>query len=220
MSSTPLPDDRTAADARLLVIDTATAHCSVALFAGGELLAQDSRMLGRGHAEQLVPMIAALPGQGRAARVLVNCGPGSFTGVRVGLAAARALALAWGVPVHGYSTLDLIAAMARQAHGGEAVDVAMIAGHGEAFFRSFDAQGAPLGETASLRPDAAAARSTAPVLAGSMAATVNGLRAVPAILADGLMPDAAAALLLPADARHLAAEPIYGRAPDAKPRAA
>lgn len=152
--------------------------------------------------------------------MLVNCGPGSFTGVRVGLAAARALGLAWNVPVHGYSTLDLIAAMARQDHPGQAIDVAIIAGHGEVFFRSFDAQAAPLADLLSLRPEDAAALSNAPILAGSMAAPINALRSAPALLADALAPDAAAALLLPAAARSLAADPIYGRAPDAKPKAA
>jgi tRNA threonylcarbamoyladenosine biosynthesis protein TsaB len=55
-------------------------------------------------------MIAGLPGQGRAARILVDVGPGSFTGVRVGLAAARGLAIGWGAEVAGYSSLALLAA--------------------------------------------------------------------------------------------------------------
>uniref|UniRef100_UPI00359301A6 tRNA (adenosine(37)-N6)-threonylcarbamoyltransferase complex dimerization subunit type 1 TsaB n=1 Tax=Blastomonas sp. TaxID=1909299 RepID=UPI00359301A6 len=80
----------------MLVIDAATEACSVALFERDALIASDHAVLGRGHAERLIPMIAALPERGRADTILVNCGPGSFTGVRVGLAAARALALAWG----------------------------------------------------------------------------------------------------------------------------
>ncbi len=90
---------------RTLVIDCATEACSVALFDQDILLSGDFRKLGRGHAEHLVPMIAALPDRGRAARIAVALGPGSFTGVRVGLAAARALALVWQAELVGYSTL-------------------------------------------------------------------------------------------------------------------
>src|SRR6187402_2735190 len=96
-----------------LVIETATAACSVALLAGRTRLAGAHELVGRGHAERLVPMIGevlAAAGLERADLILVDCGPGSFTGIRVGLAAARALGYAWNVPVHGYSALALIAA--------------------------------------------------------------------------------------------------------------
>src|ERR1700712_731470 len=98
--------------ARTLVIETATAACSVALIEDGRVVAPMHEIVGRGHAERLVPMIAELPRGGRADAILVDVGPGSFTGIRVGIAAARGLGLGWGIPVHGYSSLALIAAAA------------------------------------------------------------------------------------------------------------
>ena len=95
---------------RTLAIDCATEACSVALFDDGQLLVGEWIVLGRGHAERLVPMIAQLPGKGCADRIPVSRGPGSFTGVRIGIAAARALALAWRAPCFGYPTLALIVA--------------------------------------------------------------------------------------------------------------
>lgn len=209
-----LPDPET-----LLVIDTATEACSVALFAAGAPIAGEHAVLGRGHAERLVPMIAALPGRGRAAAILVNCGPGSFTGVRVGLAAARALSLAWGVPVSGYSTHKLVAAMALDAHpGATAVDVVMTGGHGEYFVQSFARDATASGPLVSLLPDAARDACTHDLVAGSMAEALVVARGHGTALA--LLPDARRAMLLPAAARGLAAEPVYGRGADAKPMAA
>ena len=66
---------------RTLAIDCATEACSAALFEGGSLVAGTFEVIGRGHAERLVPMIAELPGKGRAERIVVSLGPGSFTGV-------------------------------------------------------------------------------------------------------------------------------------------
>ena len=89
---------------RQLVIDCATEACSVALFENGSMISGTLEMLGRGHADRLVPMIADLPGKGRAEEIAVNVGPGSFTGIRVGIAAAKALGLAWNARVIGYQT--------------------------------------------------------------------------------------------------------------------
>jgi tRNA threonylcarbamoyl adenosine modification protein YeaZ len=208
----------------LLVIDTATEACSVALFDGDLLLASDHAVLGRGHAERLVPMIAALPGRGRASAILVNCGPGSFTGVRVGLAAARALALAWDVPVSGYSTHALIATMAMAqddaAHGLDSggLDVVMTGGHGEYFVQSFAADGVAITPLASLTPDAAATACTHSLVAGTMAAPLVAARGFGTALP--LTPDARSAYLLAAPMRALPPEPAYGRGADAKPMAA
>ena len=196
-----------------LAIDSATEACSVALFDGDTLIAGEFRMLNRGHAEQLVPMIAALPGKGRADRIAVALGPGSFTGLRVGLAAARALAFAWQAELVGYPTLDLVGAMARDRHPGP-VAVAMTGGHGEWFTQTFDDSGAPLAPLASLTPQVAAATVAADVIAGSQAEALVAARGAGEALT--LWPDARALPLLPAHALTAEVHPLYGRAPDAK----
>jgi len=195
---------------RTLVLDTATAACSVALFDGEASAARLHEVVGRGHAERLVPMIAALPEGGRADRVLVDVGPGSFTGIRVGLAAARALGLAWSIPVHGYSSTALLAAGAFANRIADRLAVVLEGGHGEVFMQGFSADPfAAEDALASLKPGAARA-----ALAGRTPVG-NGLRWLATEGIDAL-PDAAHALLLPEAFRQLPPTPLYGRAPDAK----
>ncbi len=198
---------------KTLVIDSATEACSVALFDGDALIAGDCRVLGRGHAEQLVPMIQALPGKGRADRIAVALGPGSFTGVRVGLAAARALALAWQVDLVGYPTLALIAAMAAAEHPGKAVTVCTTGGHGEWFVQHFGPDGAALAPLASLAPEAAVA-GAADLVAGSQAEALVARRGSGTALP--LWPDARAFALLDPALLGTDTAPLYGRAPDAR----
>ncbi|MEQ5788559.1 tRNA (adenosine(37)-N6)-threonylcarbamoyltransferase complex dimerization subunit type 1 TsaB [Erythrobacter sp. NFXS35] len=202
---------------RVLAIETASEACSIALFDDERLIARDHRVIGRGHAEALVPMIGALPDKGRADRILVSLGPGSFTGVRIGLATARALGFAWGAEVRGYPTLALVAAQARVDHPHAAVTVCVTGGHGEWFVTDFGADGMPESEAASLTPDAAAARACRTVVAGSRAEEFAALRGGAELVVAALLPDASAVPLLPADLLTGNLTPIYGRAPDATP---
>jgi tRNA threonylcarbamoyl adenosine modification protein YeaZ len=154
---------------RTLVIDTATRACSVALFDDENVIAAAYEVIGRGHAERLLPLIAALPDNGKADRVMVNVGPGSFTGIRVGVAAAKALGLAWHIDVHGYGCLALVAAMARSQLAEPApIDVVMTGGHGEYFFEAFDAQGHSLAPVRSVLPADLLSLATANVVAGDI----------------------------------------------------
>lgn len=201
-----------------LVIETATAACSVALIRDGTVLAERHEEVGRGHAERLIPMIAELPDGGRANRILVDCGPGSFTGIRVGIAAARGLALGWGAEIAGFSSLPLVAAAALAADPAlDSLAVVLEGGHGEVFMQAFTRPLAEDGSFASLRPEAALAALGGRVGAG------NGIRHLASLdtaldLREALPRAADAALLDPAFTA-LAARPIYGRAPDAKPLA-
>lgn len=197
-----------------LIIDTPGAICSVALVADGTVIAAAAETVGRGHAERLMPMIAALPDGGRADAILVNCGPGSFTGVRVGVAAARGLALGWSVPVTGYSATALLAARARHDYPGIMQLAAVInGGHGEFFVELFDGP-ASVSALASLPPTAAIALIGARAMAGNGASALAAHGATGQLLSSTTI--AADAVLLDDPETALPPRPIYGRAPDAR----
>jgi tRNA threonylcarbamoyl adenosine modification protein YeaZ len=201
---------------RVLAIETASEACSVALFEGEALLARDHRVLGRGHAEALVPMIGALPDKGRAARILVSLGPGSFTGVRIGLATARALGFAWGAEVLGYPTLALIAAQALAQHPGKPLTVCVNGGHGEWFVQDYGANGLP--ETKALSQTPAAARGDIhySFAAGNRARDLLEFDGVGMVTLD-ILPNATAVPLLNPALLTTDLAPIYGRGADATP---
>lgn len=196
---------------KTLVIDTATRACSVALFEDDRVIAWHHEVIGRGHAERLLPFIAELPERGRADQVVVNVGPGSFTGIRVGVAAARALALAWNVRASGYGCLSLVAAMARaELAMAASIDVIMNGGHGEYFFQRFNDEGLTTAQPVSVKLE------DIPAWAGVIAGEVTALTETSASVHMEILPDAGCWNLI-AGCGPLPASPVYGRAPDAKP---
>ena len=197
---------------RTLAIETATAACSVALIEDGRVVDYAHEIVERGHAERLLPMIAALDRGGRADRIVVDVGPGSFTGVRVGVAAARALGFGWGVPVTGFHSLALIAAS--DTHGGPKL-VAIEGGHGQVFVARYDAL--PLREAEAARSmsrDEAMAMPAERII-GNAALSIAAARAD--TTTEDIGPDARSVARLPAELCTLAPTPFYGREADAKP---
>ena len=202
---------------RTLVIDTATQALSVALLDDGVVAGHFHEIVGRGHAEALVPAIAALPRGGRADAIAVDLGPGSFTGVRIGIAAAKALALAWSLPLHGYCALSLIAAKAAQDQDGGPIAVTITGGHGELFWQCFEADGL----TAITQPASTPIAALATILDHPV---VYGTGAEALVTARGhgtavsLYPDSADYPLIAA-LPSLPPSPIYCRDADAQPMA-
>ena len=196
----------------ILAFDTSSAACTAALFDGaGACVARRDEQIGRGHSERLVPMLAELL-EGRAAnRIVVGVGPGSFTGIRVAIAAAHGLAIGWDAELLGMSSLALLAAGVERA--GE-VAAAILGGHGELFVQQFDRSGKPVSVLVNLPPAAAAAATSAELVVGSGAQQLVDARG--SGQAREAWPSAANALKLPQDLRSLPAKPVYARAPDAR----
>ncbi|MFC3712355.1 tRNA (adenosine(37)-N6)-threonylcarbamoyltransferase complex dimerization subunit type 1 TsaB [Sphingoaurantiacus capsulatus] len=201
-----------------LAIETALHACSAALIDRGRIVAERHEIIARGHAERLVPLIAELlaeAGVTRANRIAVDVGPGSFTGIRVGLAAARAFGLAWKAPVDGFTSTALVAAGVFADHPDiDRLYVAFDASRGEVYAQAFDRDGRA-GPLDALAPDAAAAAAPGRTVAGSGAALLSAVDPSLAVI-DHPWPRAADARHLPAAARGEAARPLYIRAPDAK----
>ena len=198
----------------LLAFDTSSAACTAALFdADGECIARRDEVIGRGHSERLVPMIAEMLDGRTADRIVVGVGPGSFTGIRVGIAAAHGLAIGWGAALSGLSSLALLAA-------GTEGDVAAagIGGHGELFVQEFDRELRPKSDQFNAPPPAAASATSAKTVVGTGARQLVDARGWGE--AREFLPSAVNALRLPEELRSLPARPVYARAPDAKAKAA
>ncbi|MCG2840111.1 tRNA (adenosine(37)-N6)-threonylcarbamoyltransferase complex dimerization subunit type 1 TsaB [Sandaracinobacter sp. RS1-74] len=196
---------------RTLVV--ATGHdLSLALIEDGKLLAESNRAMDRGHAEAVVPTIAALlspfGGSGvRCERVVVETGPGSFTGLRVGLAAATALALAWKAELRGIRSTRLVAAELRARGRMEPLLVALGAPRGQVWVEAFAGGGLEsLGEPEALATEAARLRGAAfPLVVGSAGFLTDG---------DALFAPRAAAVASLAATDLEKAELLYVRAAD------
>ena len=133
---------------KVLAIDTASSACSAAVATEGVVIAGRSEAMTRGQAEVLMPMVQEVMAAAKSAYsdldlVAVTIGPGSFTGLRTGLAAARGIALAQGIPAVGVTTLEAVAAAAaRNATASEAalpIVVALETRRADLYIQRFDA---------------------------------------------------------------------------------
>jgi tRNA threonylcarbamoyladenosine biosynthesis protein TsaB len=216
----------------ILAIDTALDACAAGLLDtdAGRLIAQESLPMKRGHAEALMPLIARVIKQSGIAfasldRIAVTTGPGSFTGLRVGLSAARGIALAASKPVVGLTTLAAYAAPVVSRNEAQPVISAIDARHGQVYFQVVSGNGSSLiwPRVAPIEEALGAARFGAPHLVGNAAKMLGDLwpaDAPPPFKVDALpAPDIAwVAWLGAAVSPEVAlARPYYLRAPDAKP---
>lgn len=200
----------------ILAIDTSSASCSAALFDDdGRCIGKRDELIGRGHAERLAPILAELLDGRGAETILVGVGPGSFTGIRVGIAAAHGLAIGWNAKLSGLSSLALLAASSPCP--GDVV-AAVVGGHGELFVQQFNGALCPTSALLTLAPDTAATMVEAKTVIGS------GARALVAARGYGqaieAWPDSSLALKLAPSLRSLDPAPLYARAPDAKTKCA
>ena len=217
----------------LLAIDTCMAACSAAVLTGegaGAKLTGAFETPVRGHAELIMPMVVRVMENAGCAfdelsHIAVTVGPGSFSGVRVGVAAARGLALATDAQTIGMTSLAVMAQGARrllERRDDPAIAVAHDARREQVYFGRFDAAGEALGEVALLDAQEAAKRlASGDLVVGSGAheVTAAGGGAHEPLLPE-LLPEAAdlARLAVGTTPAKKGVSPLYLRAPDAKPQ--
>jgi tRNA threonylcarbamoyladenosine biosynthesis protein TsaB len=219
----------------ILAIDTSCGAASVAVVEGGQAgpLAVISRPMARGHAEALPLMVEEAMrgiegGFPSLARIAVAVGPGSFTGIRVGLAMARAMGVALAIPVVGVSTLAAFAAPLLSEPRSGIIAATIDARYGSVYFQLFESSGRPLGPPRcdTLRECVRAIGAGPAWFAGAAAALVAGeaqRAGLPYDLdAARLAPDivALARMGLAVDPAKSPARPVYVKPPDARPSVA
>ena len=218
----------------ILAIDTALDACAAAVVdtRNAKVIAHESQAMKRGHAEALMPLIARVmkdAGTGFAAldRIAATTGPGSFTGLRVGLSAARGIALAAAKPVVGVTTLTAYAAPVVTEHGEHPIIAAIDARHDHVYLQVVSGNGFSLvtPRVAPIAEALAASRFGAPHLVGN-AAGISAERwakdaAPPFKVEPQPAPDIVwvAWLAAAVDPAVATPRPFYLRAPDAKPSA-
>jgi tRNA threonylcarbamoyl adenosine modification protein YeaZ len=218
---------------RVLAIDTALEACSAAVLdtEQGAISARESLPMARGHAEALLPLIArVMDGAGlefaALDRIAVTTGPGSFTGLRVGIAAARGIALAAGKPAVGLSTLAAYAAPLIAADDTVPVVAVIDARHDHVYLQVFGPGGRTVvtPRIASLREALRAAATGAPRLIGTaaemLAAAWPADQRAPRLVDARRAPDVdwVARLGAAATDTGVPPKPLYLRAPDAQPQ--
>jgi tRNA threonylcarbamoyladenosine biosynthesis protein TsaB len=216
----------------ILAIDTALDACAAAVLDtdASRLIAVESQPMKRGHAEALMPLIARVmkdAGLPFAAldRIAVTKGPGSFTGLRVGLSAARGIALAAGKPVVGLTTLSAYAAPVVSENGEHPVISAIDARHDHVYFQAVSADGGALilPRVAPIEEALEASRFTVPHLVGNAAGILADRGPAGALPPSSVDPQAApdiawvAWLGAAVDPDTAPPRPFYLRPPDAKP---
>jgi len=210
---------------RILAFDCAGAQCAAALVSDGETIAEKRIASDRGHAQLLMPLLVDLVAEaglrfGDIDRFAVTTGPGSFTGIRVALAAAHGLALGTGKPIVGVSVFDVIAAQAAAVAAFPNLLVAIDSRRAEIFVQRFDAAGVARSEPAMLAPDAVPgwAGPGSIVLAGDGAAALAP-HFPPAAVSDlpSLVDPAVLARLAATRQAGQPPAPFYLRPPDAVP---
>src|SRR5471032_3265631 len=216
----------------ILAIDTALDACAAGVLDTdvGKLIAQESLPMKRGHAEALMPLIARVIKQAGIAfaaldRIAVTTGPGSFTGLRVGLSAARGIALAANKPVVGLPTLTAYAAPVVSQNGEHPVISAIDARHDHVYLQAVSGNGSSLIRpcVASIEEALGASKFGSPHLVGNAAKILADrwpAQALPPFKVDPQpAPDIAWVAWLGAavSPNTAPARPYYLRAPDAKP---
>lgn len=220
---------------KILAIDTALQAVSACVCEDGAAAPEVSEtiMMQRGHAEALLPLLDRIMAEvdgGFAAlgRVAVTVGPGSFTGLRVGIAAARAIGIACNVPVVGVSTLAALAAPLILSQKPGLVAAAIDARHGNVYFAAFGPDGRALvpPRVATVR-DAVRLLGAGPIRMAGSGAPMLAIEAWSAHLAAEVVGDVGAPdiafvgkLGLLADPLTATARPLYLKPPDVKPQEA